>query len=186
MRRLAPAALLCAALAGSPARADDDVWRWTDDAGDVHYTNDAATIPAKFKARATQTRGDELSVISTGSTAPQPAPATTLTTEVVAEDDPPPRKNDVRQVLVFSAAWCNPCRVMKKARTLEQLVEAHPELKLVEYDADANEALARKYAVGALPTVVFADASGKEFYKVRGPRDLKGFEKALEAARTAK
>ena len=51
--------------------------------------------------------------------------------EAPAKDAPetaPAATTNVRQLQLFSTSWCEPCKLMKKARTLEQLVEAHPEL----------------------------------------------------------
>lgn len=53
---LAAAAALCA----TPALADD-IYRWTDSEGQVHYTNDASTVPANQKVE--KTKGAELTVI---------------------------------------------------------------------------------------------------------------------------
>lgn len=62
------------------------------------------------------------------------------------------KKNTV--VLVdFSAAWCGPCQTL--APILLQ-VKAHfgAELSIIKIDIDKNQALARKFAVQSVPTMI--------------------------------
>ena len=48
------------------------VYEWTDEAGDVHYTDDPSTIPKKAKTRTTQ--GAEISTMKWDRPAPAPVP----------------------------------------------------------------------------------------------------------------
>lgn len=192
--------LALAALVSLPALADE-MWKWTDEEGTPHYTNDKSAIPAKYRAKATRTEGADIGVVSIeeGSAAQAVIDKVTsargdraieATISEEGEDEPPPRpagqaryENDVRQVLVFGAPWCQPCILLKKQGTLQQLVDANPGLKLREIDADQKPDLAKKYGVTVLPTVVFTDPGGKELLRVRGPKSLAQFERALLTAR---
>lgn len=51
-----------AALVGSSATAEE-IYRWTDKGGEVHYTNDLSTIPAQARERAVKTDGAEISAV---------------------------------------------------------------------------------------------------------------------------
>ena len=89
MPRLRKAPLLLAAvLSAAPALADD-IYRWVDAKGEVHYSNDPSTIPPTLKKSAKVTQGDELMVVqperttkkaaeppkASGPEVPPPAPA---------------------------------------------------------------------------------------------------------------
>src|SRR4051812_22405317 len=56
------ALLLAAALSAAPALADD-IYRWVDASGEVHYSNDPSTIPSNLKKSAKVTQGEELMVV---------------------------------------------------------------------------------------------------------------------------
>lgn len=176
---------LCLSLAGGAALAQDEVWRWTGDDGVEHYTNDKANIPLRYRASATPTRGEDLGLIDVREGAASERSSEPASAEAVTvEQAPAPRyKHDVRQVLVFGAPWCRPCVLLKKQRTMEQLVAAHPELKLRDIDADGRPEVAKKYGVTHLPTVIFADVGGKELLRVRGFQTLAQLERALDSAR---
>lgn len=180
---------LALALASSAAFAADEVWKWTGEDGVLHYTNDKANIPHKHRASAVVTRGEDLGLVDTREDASGGAKLDAASDKasadaVTVEQPPAPKyKHDVRQVLVFGAPWCQPCVLLKKQRTLEQLVAAHPGLKLKDIDADNRPEVAKKYNVTSLPTVIFTDVGGKELLRVRGFRTLAQLEQALETAR---
>ena len=69
----------------------------------------------------------------------------------------------------FWADWCKPCKVM------EQEVYSTPDFRAattrflpVKIDFDKKTALARRYKVEALPTIVFADSYGNELFRYHG------------------
>lgn len=57
-------------------------------------------------------------------------------------------------VVEFYADWCDPCREV--APIMESIArEAPPQVKIVKIDIDQNRALANRYRVRGIPTVVF-------------------------------
>jgi thiol-disulfide isomerase/thioredoxin len=60
-------------------------------------------------------------------------------------------------VLYFSATWCGPCKTFKPV-----LQQTSTELGIpVNYiDVDANGAMAQKYNVNSVPTLLITDATG--------------------------
>lgn len=59
-------------LAAPPALAGDGIYRWTDDQGEVHYTNDLETPPGDKTLEPVS--GDEVSVVPSQAKAPQAKP----------------------------------------------------------------------------------------------------------------
>jgi thioredoxin 1 len=58
-----------------------------------------------------------------------------------------------RVVLVkFGAAWCPPCHALQ--RTVDAVLVDRPDLVVLDVDVDAEPALAERFGVRALPTVV--------------------------------
>jgi hypothetical protein len=90
MKRLAAVLVLVFA---SAARADD-VWTWTDAAGEAHYTNEPSAIPEKFRRSARPLGGDKVKSDARLST-PDPAdppratPSAQPKTEAPATTPPP-------------------------------------------------------------------------------------------------
>lgn len=70
--------------------------------------------------------------------------------------------NEKGIVLVdFFADWCGPCKMLSPI--LEKIVVEHPECKICKVNVDESTALAQKYGVMSIPTiVVFEDGIVKE------------------------
>jgi len=67
------------------------------------------------------------------------------------------------KVLKFSASWCQPCAALTK--TLKEM-ENLPEIENV--DIDGNLALATKFAIRSVPTLVMVDESDQEIKRMSG------------------
>lgn len=75
--RWLPPAAFAAAVASlllflSPASSGADIYRWEDNQGTVHFTDDATTIPAKYRKNATPLLREAPSVISPEGPSPSP------------------------------------------------------------------------------------------------------------------
>lgn len=54
-------------------------------------------------------------------------------------------------LVAFSGHWCPPCRLLEP--TLAALAKDRADVKVLELDADENQATAQRYQVRALPTL---------------------------------
>ena len=79
----------------------------------------------------------------------------------------------------FWAAWCGPCRVMSPL--LAELASERDDLRVVKLDTDANQAVAARYGVLAMPTFLLF-RNGEEVLRLVGSRPRKRLDAELEAA----
>lgn len=79
----------------------------------------------------------------------------------------------MNKLLVFSAAWCAPCKTLKPI--LEQLDQE----RLVRYDVDVNIDEGTQYNVRAVPTLVLVDQDGVEIERVSGVQTLSKLQELL-------
>lgn len=69
----------------------------------------------------------------------------------------------------FWATWCLPCKAMEQeVYSTAEFRKATQKFLPVKIDFDKKTALARKYNVESLPTIVFADSYGDELFRYEG------------------
>ena len=71
-------------------------------------------------------------------------------------------------LLDFFATWCGPCRMLSPI--LDEIGEEHPDVKICKVDVDNAPALAEKFSIESIPTVVFFK-DGKPVKQFVGYRD---------------
>lgn len=69
----------------------------------------------------------------------------------------------------FWATWCLPCKAMdQEVYSTAEFQQAARKFLPVKIDFDKKTALARKYGIDVLPTIVFADSYGNELFRYQG------------------
>jgi thioredoxin 2 len=77
--------------------------------------------------------------------------------------------NDIPLVVDFWASWCGPCRMM--APHFERAAgELEPQARLAKLDTEAQQAIAARYAIRSIPTLV-AFRGGREIARQSGAMD---------------
>ena len=80
----------------------------------------------------------------------------------------------MNKLLVFSAAWCGPCKAFKP--TLLELEQD----KLVYIDIDEMPEIRRDYEVRSVPTVILVDENGVELERLVGGQLLSTLQELLD------
>lgn len=81
------------------------------------------------------------------------------------------------QLLEFEAAYCSACATMAPVvkAVVSSCAKAAGSVKHVDVGDDKGEAIARRYAVAALPTFIAVDADGHEVFRrvgVQAPKEI--------------
>ena len=85
-------------------------------------------------------------------------------------------RSDVPVLVDFWATWCGPCRMF--APILSKLAENHPEIKVGKVNVDEEQALAMRYQVMSIPTLLlFKD--GQVADQSVGLRDYGSLERMI-------
>jgi len=83
----------------------------------------------------------------------------------------------------FGAEWCGPCKMLEPK--LNKLGEEYPDVNFVSINVDDDPALAKKFQIRSLPTVILLN-NGDEVTRVIGASLItplrKAFNEFLKAA----
>ena len=85
-------------------------------------------------------------------------------------------KSQGKPVMIdFYATWCAPCKLLdQQIYPTSGVVQEAKNFVTVRLDVDMHSEAARKYNVGGLPTLVFLDTAGNEFYRMVGLSEVGG------------
>lgn len=97
-------------------------------------------------------------------------PLISCTKKEVAEEIPKQDKNESAAKITFvelGSVNCIPCRQMQPVmKSIEE--KFGPQVKVVFHDVWKDKAPAHKYMIQLIPTQVFLDENGKEFFRHEG------------------
>lgn len=63
----------------------------------------------------------------------------------------------MKQLLLFKAAWCQPCKSLSEVIRGTEL----PDVDVVVYDVDQNPLMAAQHKVRGVPTLILVDEHGE-------------------------
>ena len=88
-------------------------------------------------------------------------------------------------LLVFSAEWCGPCKLLK-SKTLDapEFLAQDAPLHVADVDIDANQKMARDFEVEAVPTLVLVTPEGKIIERQTGFMEVADLLAWLKTGRT--
>jgi len=84
--------------------------------------------------------------------------------------------------LEFGSKSCPFCSAQKKAKVLERLAAAHPDVEFQRVDADLRDDLADRHNIKGLPSYVIL-AGDRQVGRLEGAAPFKSLEELLEKAK---
>lgn len=111
--------------------------------------------------------------------AAQPQEQTALEQQLpMAEDFKSPQGKPT--VVDFFATWCGPCMQFRPVfHKAEKDYAGRIEFKTI--DVDRDQALANKYGIQSIPTILFVDGEGREVYRFTGMMSAEELGRQLDA-----
>lgn len=85
--------------------------------------------------------------------------------------------NEERLLIDFYAPWCGPCRGMHPV--MEDLVKKHPEILVVKINTEEEPAIAKRYAIQAIPRFIYFKKGNKQNINITGAQSLDQLETKL-------
>ena len=100
------------------------------------------------------------------------------TSQVTEKDFDQKVKSDKLVLVDFHADWCQPCKLAEPV--LEELSEEYKDkLSILKLDTDANQAVAQKFGVMSIPTII-AFKNGAEVERMSGFGGKDGYVRLIE------
>lgn len=81
-------------------------------------------------------------------------------------------------ILEFYTSWCPTCKML--GMVLEEYEELHPEVFILQVNADENKELASIYKVNTAPTLLFI-YQGKMYEKMHGFAEIEEIEDVVKS-----
>jgi thioredoxin 1 len=82
-----------------------------------------------------------------------------------------------KQLVYFSAPWCQPCKVF--GPVVQKFAEDNPGLELLKVDIDSTPQIAIEYSVSSIPVLVLLD-NGSEVNRIKGAKPRPFLDKELQ------
>lgn len=84
----------------------------------------------------------------------------------------------IKRIEKFSATWCNPCKVLSE--NLKPILEAHPEIEFVEYDADEHDEIFEEMHIRNVPQLLFYDEDKNMIHRLVGARTTQQIQDLID------